>query len=105
MSDSNDVAAGPRRARLTVVLCFLAAMCEGFDVQAAGVAAAGLRAEFSPSDFWLGLFFSASGAGLLIGAATGGRLADRIGRKPVLVFSLATFGLFSLLTTLAGDMQ
>jgi hypothetical protein len=32
-----------RHARVTLSLCFLAAMCEGFDVQAAGVAAAGGR--------------------------------------------------------------
>src|SRR5882672_2321213 len=94
-----------RHARITVSLCFLAAMCEGFDVQAAGVAAAGLRAEFGPSPFWLGIVFAASGAGLLLGAVAGGRLADRIGRKPVLVGSLAAFGLFSLLTTLVGNIQ
>src|ERR1700716_985539 len=94
-----------RHVRVTLSLCFLAAMCEGFDVQAAGVAAAGVRAEFGPSPFWLGLLFAASGAGLLLGAVAGGRLADRIGRRPVLVGSLAAFGLASLLTTLAGNMQ
>jgi AAHS family 3-hydroxyphenylpropionic acid transporter len=96
---------GTRHARVTISLCFLAAMCEGFDVQAAGVAAAGVRSEFGPSPFWLGLAFAASGAGLLLGAVVGGRLADRIGRKPVLVGSLTAFGLFSLLTTVAGDIQ
>ena len=65
----------------------------------------GGRAEFGPSPFWLGLLFAASGAGLLLGAVAGGRLADRIGRRPVLVGSLAAFGLASLLTTLAGNMQ
>jgi AAHS family 3-hydroxyphenylpropionic acid transporter len=80
-------------------------MCDGFDVQAAGVAAVGMRAEFGPSPLWLGIVFAASGAGLLLGAVAGGRLADRIGRKPVLVGALAAFGLFSLLTTLAGDIQ
>jgi AAHS family 3-hydroxyphenylpropionic acid transporter len=94
-----------RHGRVTISLCFLAAMCEGFDVQAAGVAAAGMRAEFGPSPFWLGFAFAASGAGLLLGAVAGGRLADRIGRKPVLVGSLAAFGLFSLVTILAGNIQ
>jgi len=105
MSDSRPAVPSTRRARVTISLCFLAAMCEGFDVQAAGVAAAGMRAEFGPSPFWLGFVFAASGAGLLLGAVAGGRLADRIGRKPVLVGSLAAFGLFSLLTTLAGNIQ
>ncbi|MGH8263910.1 MAG: MFS transporter [Steroidobacteraceae bacterium] len=105
MSDSTEAAARSLHTRVTVALCFLAAMCEGFDVQAAGVAGPGLRAEFSPSDGWLALFFASSGAGLLLGAIAGGRIADRIGRKPVLVVSLATFGLFALFTTLAGDMR
>lgn len=105
MPDSAETAARSRHTRLTVALCFLAAMCEGFDVQAAGVSAAGLRAEFSPSATWLSLFFASSGAGLLLGAIAGGRIADRIGRKPVLVISLVVFGVFSLLTAFAGDMR
>jgi len=105
MSDSRPAMPSTRRSRVTISLCFLAAMSEGFDVQAAGVAAAGMRAAFGASPFWLGIVFAASGAGLLLGAIVGGRMADRIGRKPVLVGSLAAFGLFSLLTTLAGNMQ
>ncbi len=105
MSDSRPAMPSTRRARITISLCFLAAMCEGFDVQAAGVAAAGMRAAFGASPFWLGIVFAASGAGLLLGAVAGGRMADRIGRKPVLVGSVAAFGLISLLTTLAGNMQ
>jgi len=84
--------------------CFLAALCEGFDVQAAGIAAAGIRAEFQPSPRELGLFFVAGNVGLLIGAIAGGSLADRIGRKPVLVASIAIFGLFSLATSTAGSL-
>jgi AAHS family 3-hydroxyphenylpropionic acid transporter len=91
-------------ARTTIVFCVLAALCEGFDLQAAGVAAAGIAPEFSPGPEKLGTFFSASTLGLLIGALVGGRLADSIGRKSVMVTSIAIFGLFSLLTALAGSM-
>jgi AAHS family 3-hydroxyphenylpropionic acid transporter len=91
-------------ARTTIVLCVLAALCEGFDLQAAGVAAAGIAPEFSPGPEKLGTFFSASTVGLLIGALVGGRLADSVGRKTVLVTSIAIFGLFSLLTALAASM-
>ncbi len=80
-------------------------MCEGYDVQAAGVAAVGLSAELHPAATALATFFASSGAGLLLGAAIGGRIADRHGRKPVLLASLATFGLFALLTAQARDMQ
>ena len=80
-----DEAGTSGKAALTVLLCFVGALCEGFDVQAAGVAAGGLSREFRPTTQELGIFFSASGAGLIIGAIVGGRGADRLGRKPVLV--------------------
>ncbi|HWW20992.1 MAG TPA: MFS transporter, partial [Steroidobacteraceae bacterium] len=92
-------------ARRTILFCVLAALCEGIDLQAAGVAAGGIRAEFHPTDDQLGNFFSASTFGLFFGALLGGWLADRIGRKWVLVCSIALFGLFSLLTPLAWDIQ
>jgi AAHS family 3-hydroxyphenylpropionic acid transporter len=93
-----------RSAALIIGLCFLGALCEGFDIQAAGVAAAGVRHEFHPSPGTLGWFFSSANVGLLIGAIVGGRLSDRLGRKPVLIASLMAFGLFSLLTSTAWDM-
>lgn len=95
---------GERTSRSIIVLCVLAALCEGIDLQAAGVAAGGIAAEFKPTAEQLGRFFSASTLGLFIGALIGGRLADRIGRRRVLISSIALFGLFSLLTALAADM-
>jgi AAHS family 3-hydroxyphenylpropionic acid transporter len=98
----------PQVARSTAMilsLCFAAALCEGFDVQIAGVSAAGISREFHPGPGALGWFFSAANIGLMFGAIVGGRLSDRIGRKPVLVVSLAVFGLFALATTLAPDMR
>jgi AAHS family 3-hydroxyphenylpropionic acid transporter len=91
-------------ATLTVVYCLIVALCEGIDLQAAGVAAAGIAGEFRPSPDRMGTFFSASTFGLFFGALIGGRLADSIGRKKVLVGSVALFGLFSLLTAAAWDM-
>lgn len=93
-----------RAAPLIIALCLAAALCEGFDIQIAGVAAAGIRGEFHPSPGALGWFFSAANIGLLFGALIGGQLSDRIGRKPVLVASLALFGVFSLSTLLVHDM-
>jgi AAHS family 3-hydroxyphenylpropionic acid transporter len=88
-------------ARTTLIFCVLAAFCEGIDLQGAGVAAPGIAAEFGISPPQLGNFLSASTVGLFFGALIGGRTGDRIGRKRVLVASLATFGLFSLLTPIA----
>jgi AAHS family 3-hydroxyphenylpropionic acid transporter len=80
------------------------ALCEGFDLQAAGVAAAGIAAEFKPTPDQLGTFFSTSTLGLFLGALAGGRLADSYGRKRVLVASVLLFGLCSLLTATAHDI-
>jgi AAHS family 3-hydroxyphenylpropionic acid transporter len=93
------------RASAILAFCFLAALCEGFDVQAAGIAAAGIAHDFDATPTQLGLFFSAGSFGLMLGAVVGGRLADRIGRKHVLVASIASFGLFALGTGFAADMQ
>jgi len=101
----NDNSSIPSAARSTIIFCLCAALCEGIDLQAAGVAAAGISAEFKPSPDLLGTFFSASTFGLFFGALIGGRLADSIGRKKVLVVSVGLFGLFSLLTALASDVH
>jgi AAHS family 3-hydroxyphenylpropionic acid transporter len=101
---SQESSGGQWRAR-ALVLCALAALCEGIDLQAAGVAAAGIGAEFHPSADQLGTFFSASTFGLFFGAMIGGRLADSVGRKGVLVVSVALLGLFCLLTPCAWDLR
>jgi AAHS family 3-hydroxyphenylpropionic acid transporter len=89
---------------LIVAFCFVAAMCEGLDVQAAGVAAGGIKLDLKPTPGQLGLFFAAANLGLLVGAVFGGRLSDRIGRKWVLTASIGVFGVCSILTALAWDM-
>jgi AAHS family 3-hydroxyphenylpropionic acid transporter len=88
---------------ITVALCYIVAVFEGFDLQAAGVAAPALRPAFNMTPEQLGWFFASSTFGLMLGAATGGRLSDRFGRKNVLIFSVAVFGAMSVLTGMAAD--
>ncbi len=90
---------------ITIALCYLVALFEGFDLQSAGVAAPALKTVFAMSPEQLGWFFSASTFGLMLGAAVGGRLSDRFGRKRVLIFSVAVFGAMSVLTGFANDVQ
>ncbi len=91
-----------KTATVTILLCALGAIFEGVDLQVAGVAAAGIIAEFKPDPQYLGIFFSASTLGLCGGALLGGRLSDRLGRKRILIASVAIFGLFSLLAASAS---
>ncbi len=87
-----------RRATLTIALCFIVALIEGFDLQSAGTAAAGLRQTFALDPKMMGWVFSAGIIGLLPGAFFGGWIADRIGRKKILVTAVLLFGVFSLST-------
>lgn len=88
---------------VTVALCLLCAVLEGFDIQAMGVAAPRLIPEFGLSPSQMGLVFSISNIGLVFGAAFGGWLADRVGRKPVFIGAVATFGAFTLGVALANS--
>jgi MFS transporter, AAHS family, 3-hydroxyphenylpropionic acid transporter len=90
-------------AGVVVAMCFAVAIPEGYDLQAIGVAAPRLIPALHLAKAQTGWVFSASLFGLIIGAMVGGWLADRIGRKPVLIGSVAAFGVFSLATVLSND--
>jgi AAHS family 3-hydroxyphenylpropionic acid transporter len=87
----------------TISLCFITALLEGLDLQSVGIAAPGISAEFRLAPAMLGWMFSAGLIGLLPGAFLGGWLADRVGRKKVLIWAVVLFGLFSLGTAQAWD--
>lgn len=93
----------PASPALVFFLCFIAGLCEGYDLQSAGIAAPKFAPIFHLNPTHLGWVFSASTLGLFIGALTGGRLADRIGRRGVLIASMLIFGLFSIGTALVTD--
>jgi MFS transporter, AAHS family, 3-hydroxyphenylpropionic acid transporter len=86
---------------LTLLLCALAALTEGFDTQSMGVAAPRVIAEFGLSTSQAAIIFSSTTFGLFLGAGAGGRIADHWGRKRALIMSMLLFGLFSILTAMA----
>lgn len=92
------------RLFITVGLCFLVALMEGLDLQAAGIAAPGIAGAFGLEKMHMSWIFSAGILGLLPGALAGGWISDRHGRKKVLIGSVALFGVFSLATALAWDL-
>ena len=92
--------ATPSRLVVTIGLCFMVALMEGLDLQAAGIAAVGMAQAFALDKMQMGWIFSAGILGLLPGALVGGMLADRHGRKRILLGSVLLFGLFSLATAL-----
>lgn len=104
-SSATGAASSARDSIVTLALCCFVALFEGFDLQAAGVAAPRLGPAFHMSPGALGWFFSASTFGLMVGAAIGGRLSDRFGRKAVLIGAIAVFGLLSVANGLAPNVE
>lgn len=99
----NTGIASKSKAMLTLVLCFAIAVFEGFDLQSMGVAAPRMKAEFGLDNTQMAWAFSAAILGTLPGALLGGRYADKIGRKAVLLVSIFIFGVMSVLTAYAAD--
>jgi len=91
------------RVALTIAMCFLAAILEGYDIQAFGIAAPKLVAELGLNPAEQGWAASAAMIGLVLGAFIGGRLADALGRKPVLLMSVVMFGIGALWTANCGS--
>jgi 77 Permeases of the major facilitator superfamily len=75
-----------------IALCFAIVALDGFDIAIIGFLAPHIRSEWSLSMVALGPLFSAGLLGLMTGAFLCGPLADRIGRRRVLVMSVAWFG-------------
>jgi AAHS family 3-hydroxyphenylpropionic acid transporter len=90
---------------LTIGLCLIVALLEGLDLQSTGIAAPRMAREFHLAVAQMGWAFSIGALGLLPGAAIGGRLADKLGRKRVLMLSVALFGIFSIATTQVWDLN
>jgi MFS transporter, AAHS family, 3-hydroxyphenylpropionic acid transporter len=93
------------RSSRTFVCCFLATLVEGYDLQSAGVLAPKFAPYLHLDPRQVGWVFTSSLIGLLVGACGGGWLADRIGRKSVLVGSMTLFGLFTLGTALSNSFD
>ena len=93
----------PIRAAQVVAVCILIAVLEGYDIQAIGVAAPTLAPALHLNQAQIGLAGSMAMIGLILGAAVGGWAADRVGRRPVLIASVAWFGVFSLATATSAS--
>ena len=87
-----------------LILCAIVILLEGFDIQAAGVSAPKLTTAFNLLPLGKGIFLGASAVGIFISAVLGGFLADKFGRRPVVVSGVIIFGLFSLSTLLANGL-
>ena len=90
---------------LVIFLCFWVAFFECFDLQAPGIAAKGIAETFALDQVQMGYVFSLGVFGMLFGAFFGGRIADYLGQKRVLMLSVAIFGVFFALTAIAPSIE
>lgn len=84
-----------------LILCALAAMLDGFAAQMIGYLAPSLARDMHLGPAALTRIFAWGLVGLMLGALTLGPVADRIGRKPVIVTCTLFFGLLTLATAFA----
>lgn len=88
-----------------VLLCFLIVFLDGLDTAAMGFIAPALTQEWGIDRASLGPVMSAALIGMVFGALGSGPLADRFGRKLVLVGAVFLFGLFSLFSAFSANVD
>jgi len=93
------------RLQLRVIAsCFLIVAVDGIDIGLAAYIAPSVRHEWGLSIAQLSPVFVAGLVGMMAGSLIFGPLADRWGRRPVLIASVAFFGFATLLTLLINNV-
>ncbi len=90
---------------MVTAMCGLIVFVDGFDAQAMGFVAPAVTAKLHVTRAVFGTAVSSGLFGMMVGALALGPLADRIGRKPVLIASTLIFGLGSLLAASATTIN
>lgn len=86
------------------VICALIQMCDGYDVGSIGWAVPSLTHAWHVAPPAFALAFLWSNIGVMAGALSAGPIGDRFGRKPLLLISVALFGLGSLASAVAPSL-
>jgi AAHS family 4-hydroxybenzoate transporter-like MFS transporter len=88
----------------TFVLCAAVLFVDGFDVQGITYVAPAISSDWGLARGALGPTFSAGLFGVMLGAMLLAPLADRVGRRRVIVYSCIAFGIGTLMTLWVGSL-
>jgi AAHS family 4-hydroxybenzoate transporter-like MFS transporter len=95
---------GPLQVRV-FVLCMACLIMDGFDVQAMGYTAPAVLAEWGHDRSVMGPVFAAANFGVLLGSLLFSMVADKIGRRPVIVWSTLFFSVMTIATSYAQNLE
>ncbi|HUB10460.1 MAG TPA: MFS transporter [Acetobacteraceae bacterium] len=88
-----------------IAICGLIQMCDGYDVGSIGWSVPSLTHAWHLPPSAFALAFLWSNIGVMVGALLAGPIGDRFGRKPLLVASLALFGVASLASAASPSLN
>ena len=94
-----------RLQSILILLCFLVVAIDGFDTAAVGFIAPALRGEWKLAPAQLAPLFGAGLFGLMVGAFIFGPLADKVGRRPVVIGTTIFFGLATVASAYAPSIE
>lgn len=92
------------RQILVVAVCIALNALDGFDVLSISFAAPGIAAEWGIDQAVLGVVLSMELIGMAVGSVVMGNIADRIGRRPTILFCLAIMAAGMFAAAFASDV-
>ncbi len=90
---------------VVVALCVLLTALDGFDVLSISFASPGIASEWGISRAALGIVLSMELIGMAVGSIILGQIADRIGRRPVMITCLIVMAFGMYLASTASNVQ
>jgi len=94
---------GPLQIRVAA-LCTLIQICDGYDINSVAWAVPSLTHAWNLPGPAFTTAFLWSSIGILVGALSAGPIGDRVGRKPLLLTSVAIFAIASLLSAFSPSL-
>ncbi|QEY26610.1 MFS transporter [Neisseria zalophi] len=94
-----------KRQYIVLIICGILMILDGFDVQSISYAAPAILQEWQIEKAQLGTVFGAGLFGLFIGSLVFSYLSDKLGRRPVLLWSTLFFAICMIITAFVQNIE